>query len=289
MFGRIAPLRRTAAQKVNLVTRGLYVVGVGRSGTSVATRICATIGLRLPRATDIIPADSGNPSGYWESGSLTAFNDRLLSRLGGNWWQPPPALDARALADLDDEVDAAARIFRDSFGEVGGWVWKDPRLTVVLPFWERVNGHSPVLVPFRQPQAVARSIAARDGATYAQGLEIWSTHTRIMIKMLAGKPVLISAYEELLGDPQKWSEQLRSFCDASGLTGLSAPEPFELLRNRLVPPRSESEGPLSTEHQQLADIVRNLAGAHARFPAVDLPPSPVSSEEPFSPPEGRGL
>ncbi len=262
----------TRVQQNASVTTGLYVVGVGRSGTSVATRICATLGLRLPHATDIIPADSGNPTGYWESNSLTGLNDRLLARLGGTWWQPPPGLDEYSLAGLDDEVERAAEAFHDSFGETGGWVWKDPRLTVLLPFWERVNGPGPVLVPFRQPQAVARSIAARDGLTYGQCLGIWSTHTRLMIKMLAGRPVLFSAYEELVGDPRKWSEQLRSFCHEAGLTGLSAPEPLDLLSHRLVPPRSDSDGPLGEEQQQLADIVRDLAGAHARFPDVALPP-----------------
>ena len=268
------------------MTTGLYVVGVGRSGTSVATRICATIGLRLPRSTDIIPADSGNPHGYFESHSLTALNDRLLTRLGGNWWQPPPGLDSQSLAVLDDEVAAAARVFRDSFGETDGWVWKEPRLTVLLPFWEQIVGPNPVLVPFRQPQAVARSIAARDELTYGQSLEIWTKHTRILLEMLAGKPVLFAAYEELIADPHAWSEQLRSFCDASGLTGLSAPEPAGKLSNKVVRPRSDSDGPLSTEQQQLADLVSDLAGAHAVFPEIELPPRMPSNEEPFSVPVG---
>lgn len=265
------------------VTTGLYVVGVGRSGTSIATRICATLGLRLPHSADIIPADAGNPNGYWESNALTAFNDRLLTRLRGNWWQPPPGLDEHSLAELDDEVAGAAQVFRDSFGDAGGWVWKEPRLTVLLPFWEQIIGPSPVLVPFRRPQAVARSIAARDGLTYGQSLEIWTKHTRILLEMLAGKPVLFAAYEELVDDPYTWSEQLRSFCGDAGLTELSAPEPPGRLGDRLVTPRSDSDGPLSTEQQELADIVRDLAGPHARFPDVDLPRAP-SDEEPFSVP-----
>ena len=53
--------------------RGVYVLGMHRSGTSAVTRVINLMGLQLGDATDLIRAGD-NPSGHWESARLTAVN-----------------------------------------------------------------------------------------------------------------------------------------------------------------------------------------------------------------------
>ena len=61
-------------------------------------------------------------------------------------------------------VGLARRTFRAVYGEAREWLWKDPRTTLLLPFWRRALRFDPVVVGiFRDPVEVAGSLAARDG------------------------------------------------------------------------------------------------------------------------------
>ena len=45
------------------VVTGVFVVGMGRSGTSVVTRVVNRLGVPLGRADDLLPANDANPAG----------------------------------------------------------------------------------------------------------------------------------------------------------------------------------------------------------------------------------
>src|SRR5919197_5152241 len=106
---------------------GVFVLGMHRSGTSAATRLINLLGLRAPAEEDLLPADEGNPTGYWESSSLVDFNDKLLGALGsdmscpvafGPGWERDPRLDGI--------YPEAAKLFARVFA-APPWVFKDPR------------------------------------------------------------------------------------------------------------------------------------------------------------------
>lgn len=244
---------------------GLFVVGVGRSGTSTATAFAEFAGLRLPN--DDLPADEWNPDGYLESRSLIIFNDRLLAASGQTWLKP-----CRVDRDYVTEYHckhSAARAFRSVFGTGSGWVWKDPRLSILLPFWDQVLGMQPLLVPYREPVAVAASISRRDKLNMDVSLAIWERHSRQMLTSIAAHPVLFTAYSELLTRPEKWFRQLIDFCTASGL---EVAEPDIDLSSRIRhitrPPIDKRPTPNQAE---LAELIASLEGPHADFRPVALP------------------
>src|SRR5207253_5890314 len=155
------------------------------------------------------------------------FNARLLSRWSASWWQPPVSVTGPMVDEFADLFEDASARFAAAFGSEGDWVWKDPRLTVLLPVWERVLGKQAVLLPYRLPQAVAHSIAWRDDLTYEQGLAIWERHTRLALTCLAGRRVAVTDYAQLQADPAQWQAQLLSFCRAAGLSVSEPHEPAE--------------------------------------------------------------
>jgi len=74
-----------------------------------------------------------NPDGFFESSDLAAFNDRLLATIGHSYWTPPREggeFDRALKADFAAE---ATTRFAELFGNERGWVWKDPRLAILLP------------------------------------------------------------------------------------------------------------------------------------------------------------
>ncbi len=237
-------------------------MGVGRSGTSLATRVAHSIGLHLPIPPDVMPPNPANPSGYFESTLLSAINDKLLALWRCSWWQPPPAVTDSMLQQLDDKAPAASDAFTSVFES--GWVWKDPRLTVLLPFWERVLGSQPVLVVFREPQGVARSLVTRDKVTYEQGLAIWERHTRLALANLPGRRVLLRSYQSLCNRPAAWRSDLLAFCLSAGLPvrqGVDQPP-------RITRSRSSADGWISPEQAELLTLLLDLEGTHTSFPAV---------------------
>ncbi len=244
---------------------GLFVVGVGRSGTSTATAFAEFAGLRPPN--DDLPADEWNPDGYLESRSLITFNDRLLAASGQTWWKPC-RVDRDYLTGYHC-TRRATRTFRRVFGDERGWVWKDPRLAMLLPFWDQVLGIQPLLIPYRDPVAVAASISRRDQLDMDVSLAIWERHSRQMLTSIAAHPVLFTAYSELTERPEKWFRQLIEFCTASGLDVV---KPNIDLSSRIRHfTRSPSDKRPTPNQDELAELIASLEGPHADFRPVTLP------------------
>lgn len=220
-----------------------------------------------------MPANFANPGGYWESCMLAAENDRLLRLWSSTWWRPPGAVTHEMLTHLADQRLAAAKVFSDAFGDEPGWVWKDPRLTVLLPFWAPILGDTVVLVPIRDPVATAVSISRRDGFSLEQSLAIVETHTRLLLQALEGRRALIADYERLVADPNQWCSQLYDFAAQAGLpVGDPQTPPDDLVD---VPCRLTAERPpgrATPEQMELYQMLAARAGPHLVFPPLDPPP-----------------
>src|SRR5689334_15423183 len=116
------------------------VTGMHRSGTSVVAGALGLLGASLGDPSRMLKPGADNPKGYFEIRALVELDDELLAHLGGAWDQPP-------VLDPGWERDSALALFREraaaildaSFGPEAERarviVWKDPRLSVLLPFW----------------------------------------------------------------------------------------------------------------------------------------------------------
>jgi hypothetical protein len=166
---------------------------------------------------DLVPANEANPGGYWESSSLAVLNDGILDTWDSTWWTPPAEVSSEMIARLREWEPEASSSFERSFGAGPGWVWKDPRLTVLLGFWTLLLGAQPMLVLVRRPQGVTASIAARDRIPYDRALGIWGRHTRNLIRSIEGPTILLLEYADLLREPDAWLGALFDFCRAAGL------------------------------------------------------------------------
>ena len=131
--------------------RGVFVLGMHRSGTSVAARLVNLLGVPL-LSDDLLPPDDANPKGYWESETLKRLNDELLAGLGRDWTWPPrvtPPWDGAAAQRMSVRA-------REELGALGDeWVWKDPRNCVTFEFWVRALALDPtVVLVFRDRKSV---------------------------------------------------------------------------------------------------------------------------------------
>src|SRR5262245_26715706 len=143
----------------------MIVLGMHRGGTSLAAQLVSRWGA-YGNESAMIGADHSNPSGHWELAPLVALNEELLAAIESNWTVPPRDRERELLEQL-----AEASEFRDRALDLiaamrkGGrpWFWKDPRLSILLPFWKKLWGSAVYVVATRDPARIARSLATRDG------------------------------------------------------------------------------------------------------------------------------
>jgi hypothetical protein len=136
---------------------------------------------------------------------VTELDDEVLAALGGSWDRPPvltagwehePALEpfrSRARQVLDEAFGVPA----DDKAEVHAF--KDPRLSLLLPFWRTVTPIATTVVLVRHPHDVAASLATRNGFEPSQAVVLW---LRYLLAATANDP------GHLLIDHQRFFDDL---------------------------------------------------------------------------------
>jgi hypothetical protein len=149
-----------------------------RSGTSFAARSLELMGVDFGVPDQLMGPGPDNPTGYWENRFVKELNDELLAHLGGSWDQPPALLDGwESDPGLDPFRDRATEVLAAAFGaETGssGWIaWKDPRLSILLPFWRSVTPITATVSIVRDPLEVAASLQRRNDMPSSQACLLW--------------------------------------------------------------------------------------------------------------------
>jgi hypothetical protein len=153
--------------------RNLFILGSGRSGTSLAAGLLA---INDPFYGPILIGGSDrNPKGFFESSLINGINERIIARSERfprlpyrvclrlpdslkYYLSPPPGWVAELVkpetlyASRRDRRQIAALTAKKPF------VFKDPRLSYTFPLWRRHSPDAKYLCIFRDPLVTARSI-----------------------------------------------------------------------------------------------------------------------------------
>jgi hypothetical protein len=248
----------------------VLVVGMHRSGTSVATRVLSLLGPALCRPGDLVRGHLGNQRGHWESAPLVVENDRLLREVRSRWWCPPADLEV-LLADTA-RVEAAGAVLRASH-PVEPWVWKDPRTSLLVPLWRRALAEPPVILfVYRHPAEVATSLRIRSRFTTAFSLALWERYVALAAEGMRGLPTFVTGYDELLADPVGWSGRVADFLTVNGVdarvpTDTSGIEGF--VNARLRHDDGAGDGILSPGQRAQWAALRDWQGGDLDVPAAD--------------------
>ncbi len=167
-----------AAMLSSAQTRAVCVTGMHRSGTSFIAGALGLLGVALGAPERMLRPGPDNPKGYFEIQAITQLDDEVLAHLGGAWDQPPVLDPGWELASgLVPFRERAAAILEHSFGPVAGWPpivgFKDPRCSLLLPFWRTVTPIATTVVVVRDPVEVVASLGRRGypvGASQAASL-----------------------------------------------------------------------------------------------------------------------
>ena len=185
-------------------TRTAYLVlGMHRSGTSAVTQVLALAGASLPE--NVMAGDEHNARGYFEPWKIALFNDERL-RAGGAAWDDVFAFPYRPLATKVERgwLNRAEALFAEEYGDVLYPLLKDPRVTVLMPFWRQAFADLELgvrsVIPVRHPLAVHGSLARRNGFSPEKSVLVWTAYMLAAEAYTRDLPRAFVSYDGLLRD-----------------------------------------------------------------------------------------
>ncbi|HUE88295.1 MAG TPA: glycosyltransferase [Vicinamibacterales bacterium] len=193
-----------------------------RSGTSAVAGALRRAGLFAGNDGALMAPLSENPAGFTERLDVTALNDRLLHSLGWTWDAPDPDPPATP-PDRPDFIEEGRRLVEAHLAGPQPWVLKDPRISVLLPWWRQILlDRFVAVVCLRPPAEVAWSLSVRNGFPLELGLALWGAYHRHLGAGLEGLPVVALDYVSLAQDAERILPDL-----FSALIDLGVPAAFD--------------------------------------------------------------
>ncbi len=189
----------------------IFITGMHRSGTSVLSKAMTIF--QYAHGDNPMPANQHNADGYWEDKDFVAFNDRLLAYLGGRWDSISTGLDGASLPDcLMSFTEEAERLLQKKLEVHPRLVLKDPRLCLVLDFWQlivdRLHIHHHHLYLIRPPEAVIQSLCARNDFPRGKAELLYLQYNLLAIQQLQSKQCLYLHFADLIGNTIQCLEQI---------------------------------------------------------------------------------
>jgi hypothetical protein len=195
----------------------ICIAGMHRSGTSMITRLLNLCGLYLGPEKEVAVSAFDNEAGFWENSRFVRHNDELLAHLGGGWDLPPELADGWEFRDQMGRFHEEALALVRQFTPYTLWGWKDPRNSILLPYWQRVIPDLKLLVCLRNPLEVAQSLRSRGHSSLAFGLHLWLTYNQRLLSGSRPEDRVVTHYNAYFYNPR---EELRRILN---LLRISAP------------------------------------------------------------------
>ncbi len=260
----------------------ICIIGMHRSGTSMVARLLNLCGLDLGPSNQLMPPHDGNPLGYFENMDFSyKIDDALLTHLGGSWDNPPNFKEDWEYDPSLEQIVEEAKGLIITFSKSPRWGWKDPRTTILLPFWKSLIPNLKFVICVRSPLEVAQSLAKRDKITISQGAYLWNYYMRAAIRDTEGCPRIFTFYEDFFNNASGEINRLVKFC------GLKKPDDITTLHNAIhrdLKHHTSETSELLKEHKVLAEYklfyigLRAIATTGFLYPATEHTPEALISE-----------
>jgi len=241
----------------------IIVSGIYRSGTSLVTELVHRWGAYPGHKDDIFQDEYG----YMEHLALQKLNDELLNNNNGRVPPPVDPLVEKAQDPIFKEralqiLDAMDREAMEN--QAIAWVWKDPRLPLVLPFWANVWGDVIYVIPVRHPVETILSGAKMEGLEPEQvplsaGFAYWQfCMLNVLTLTEKSRRKIFIAYDQLIQNPGQECARLSTFLDAQcGVPPENASQRVQKISEQITAsqhhfkhPQSLSELAVTTKEQR---------------------------------------
>ncbi len=190
----------------------LCIIGMHRCGTSLTANILAKSGVNFGSPDELMSANDSNVLGYFEHQELTyEVNDALLSHFDGNWRKPPILPPNWEKSSELDHLRQRALSILSNLKSQKNWGWKDPRTSILLPFWKSLAPQMRYIVCLRNPIDVAMSLKKREGLSFQRSSELWYRYTNDAINHTDNSDRIIVFYDDFFSRTEQAVKRLIEF------------------------------------------------------------------------------
>lgn len=196
----------------------VFVLGMGRSGSSALTRVLSLCGAALP--PDLLGGDEDNLLGHWEPRGALELNEGFLCRYGSTWHDPTLHLQGEVAFGSELRAAYVAQItaFLRALPAAQQLVVKEPRITGLTAFWFEAASllglAVRVVIAVRHPEEVVASLAKRDQACPELSSALWLKYNLLAERESRACPRVFVEYANLLRD---WRREVARIGNALSL------------------------------------------------------------------------
>ncbi|RKZ37301.1 MAG: hypothetical protein DRQ49_16460, partial [Gammaproteobacteria bacterium] len=148
-----------------------------------------------------LPVTTANPKGYWERRDVINLNEDILTALGITW----DNIHQFKSADMTDEIqtrfESLAREIILGLDANRPWMLKDPRLCLLLPFWQPLFEIPICVYVHRSPLQVAQSLKKREDFPLMLGIALWEKYNLQGLANSANMPRILVSHDEIMKNP----------------------------------------------------------------------------------------
>lgn len=189
---------------MNTHRRIIVVLGVHRSGTSALTKGLETMGVSL--GNTLISPNIFNEKGYWEDSDFHGLNLEMLNAFDVRFRRILP-IDQEEIMILCQKgyLARASALLCEKLSSNHLLGIKDPRFSILLPFWRKVFNqcevHASFVIALRHPWNVAACQEQFKNQHQEKSLWIWISYILSCLEHSQGTERNIVDYDELLKNP----------------------------------------------------------------------------------------
>jgi len=190
----------------------ILIAGLPRSGTSAFAGLFNILGYQIGQS--VRPADIvDNPRGYYENTAIIEFNQRIMRSVGLTW--SSPFINSSFIFEQIDEVqvrDDLREIITQEFSSEPNILIKDPRLSFLLPIYQRVleslGYDTKVVIPVRNPTSVAKSLRRSSNLRKARSHLLYIQYYSQIESLSRSQERAVVVFETLVGDPNAYVREI---------------------------------------------------------------------------------
>ncbi|WP_461867522.1 methyltransferase domain-containing protein, partial [Hydrogenobaculum sp.] len=209
----------------------LMILGMHRSGTSAVGGVLQNLGVSMGR--ELLQPAFDNPKGFFENENIVFYNEsKLLPYFKSSWHKLEPLDIEKRLSNIPkDLIEEASRIIEEDYKNLDIFGIKDPRMCILMPFWEKIlndlNIEIKCILPYRNPFEVANSLKVRDGFQTEKGLLLWAKHVLYAEYYSRNYKRVFIGYDNLLNNSFETIELIEKVLD------IRFPTPFEKVKDTI--------------------------------------------------------
>lgn len=179
----------------------ILILGMHRSGTSALSGTLSLLDVYL--GTDLIKPQEQNAKGFFENTNLNKLNEKILAEADSSW---DDVFFTESKLDAIENTVELESLLKKEFNDSNLFAIKDPRLAYLFPLYAQaltnMNVDIKVIIPFRNPLEVARSLKNRDEFSQRKGLLLWAYNFLLSEKLSRNFPRVFIYFDELVQSPQ---------------------------------------------------------------------------------------